>query len=782
MKYFLKIFFTIIIFSAFLFPSSVFAMIGFDDFLQIFNISIEPNQVKPNQIITIKAEIFNNSPIFFPTAQVNLFYLDQTYPFDNFSLNRDESYQNENECGGIYTNTYTIPENAQLGEYTVEITATVVMTGAYSKDNSGKFEVISSSDSNFFPKKYALNLWFDSEENYYPINPFFYVDDINGITGISSKYNYLALPEEDKKKNKFTVFYHIAETEDKSQWVYEYFFYYAYNKMPNLNEHYHDWEGVFVFVDKETEEVKRVVASAHGKWANNNEYFNPNFNSGEHAGIMIEGGSHANCVDRNNDGLFQWETDITNGPKPFAHGIYNRDINDKKHGYQIQPEIYNPNLIEITDDFISKFKNHRSFPNSPTLGFKCFNVPIFGGYKCISGVGGNSPEHPWYNEAYNEPEKIIPKYYNYIHGTINPLFIPGLSSPTMGIILIMSEEPYPFTFTDKNGEFLINNIPEGEHNIIVNLENYAPYKQRFIVEENGSEENEIIVGVNGILNLIPENESFRFEGIAKDEKGNLIINVPVDVYDKNNQKLFTTLTDGNGQYLFNLSSKNNHTIKIIQEDKIGEIKDVSADPGETIIEEIIVSNPKSLKENTLSELKEIETENKIIDKQINKIEKLIEESLDESLWIDDWHLEEKDYLGLKVFQKEINAAKRIEIILKYSKSKCRKNKCKDLKSILPILNKSAKDLSQSDYLLAEKLIQETEKVFKETKFDKSKKSDKRIIHSIEKNLKKAKDYSKKAKKQKLKKNYSRSVYHSARVWIFSKKAKHSLDLFLNKKG
>ena len=59
---------------------------------------------------------------------------------------------------------------------------------------------------------------------------------------------------------------------------------------------------------------------------------------------------------------------------------------------------------------------------------------------------------------------------------------------------------------------------------------------------------------------IPESESFRFESIAKDEKENPIINAVVDVYDENNQKLFTTLTDENGHYLFNLSSKNNHSI------------------------------------------------------------------------------------------------------------------------------------------------------------------------------------------------------------------------------
>ena len=132
---------------------------------------------------------------------------------------------------------------------------------------------------------------------------------------------------------------------------------------------------------------------------------------------------------------------------------------------------------------------------------------------------------------------------------------------------------------------------------------------------------------------IPESESFRFESIAKDEKGNPITNAVVDVYDENNQKLFTTLTDENGQYLFNLSSKNNHSIKIIneKEDKVGEIENISANPGETVIEETIISNPKSLKQKALSELKEIKTDNQIVKNQIDKIIKLIQESLDKSL-------------------------------------------------------------------------------------------------------------------------------------------------------
>ena len=104
----------------------------------------------------------------------------------------------------------------------------------------------------------------------------------------------------DKKKNKFTVFYHIAETKNKKQWVYEYFFYYAYNNF--WNEHYHDWEGVFVFVDKETKKIVRAVSSAHHWYIPNNEFFNPNLGENEHIWNYVEQGGHAGSPDEIGDG------------------------------------------------------------------------------------------------------------------------------------------------------------------------------------------------------------------------------------------------------------------------------------------------------------------------------------------------------------------------------------------------------------------------------------------------------------------------------------------------
>jgi hypothetical protein len=549
-----------------------------------------------------------------------------------------------------------------------------------------------------------------------------------------------------------------------------------------------------VFVDKETEKVNRVVGSAHTGGFINNLLENPELDVDEHIGIMIEGNSHASCTDKNNDSIFLRDSDVSNGysvyPLPAAYGLgvaYSAGRNipfliafPKPWNFRIEwMKVWQPgylilhdqySLKKIDNDFIDKFNGLEKF-DDPTTPIYILN-PIFGGFALVAPlqIDGYPPDHPWTQPRYDNPEKIIPKLNNYTKGKISP----SNGNSSGAIVAIASEEIY-FTFSNENGEFLINNIEPGEHNIIVNLENYAPYKQRFIIEEN-----ETTVGVNGILNLIPESESFRFEGTAKDEKGNLIINVPVDVYDENNQKLFTTLTDENGQYLFNLSSKENHFIKIIQEDKIGEIENVSANPGETILEEIIVSNPKSLKENTLSDLEEIETENKIVKNQINKIKKLIEESLDESLWIDDWHLKEKKLLGLKVFQKEFNAVKRIEKILKYSKSKCRKNKCKDLKSILPILNKSVNDLNQADYLLSETILNETKKELENLDKDKLNKKQKKLLKIIDKRIKKAENYLKKAKKQRLKKNYSKSIYYSMRTWNLSKQNKYLINLI--KKG
>ncbi len=649
--------------------------------------------------------------------------------------------------------------------------------------------------------KYAPNLWFDSEEEYYPTSPFF--DGNEDLSGEDNKINYEALKNLENKLDRFTVYYHIVGM--PAETVYQYFFYYAYNKMPKMNEHYHDWEGVFVFVDNDTEKVNRVVASAHGNWRPHNEYFNPQLEDDEHIGILIEQGSHANCVDRNNNGLFERNIDITNGwiiPGliKYGYGISKSlwTIEDQQNGYRIYAEHpkYSFNLIPITDFFIDKFgkdengEQLKTFPESPVKGL-CVKIPSFFGLQPCIPIGGNPPEHPWHNEAYNEPYKIIPKLSNYIHGTINPLFIPGLSSPAMGIILIMSEEPYPFTFTDENGEFLINNIPEGEHNIIVNLENYAPYKQRFIIEENESEENEIIVGVDGILNLIPENEAFKLKGTIKDSEGNIIVNSEINVYDKNGNKLFTTLTDEEGHYLFYLSSENTYTVEVIKEDEIEISGNIKSKPGKELIANLSIENPKLLKIQSIEKLEQLKIlplnlplangekerifffkkgERERVNRKIDQIIKSIQLGLNENLWIDDTHLKEKDFQGRKVFLSDLTAVAKIKNYSRVIKKFRKKNKIPE--NLFETFDEVSNNLAKADYLLSETILNEAKQELENLETNRLKKNQKKALKIIKKRIQKAEQYLEKAEKQKMKKNYRRSVYYSLRTWnsvVFTKR-------------
>ncbi|MBE0516330.1 MAG: carboxypeptidase regulatory-like domain-containing protein [Methanophagales archaeon] len=433
--------------------------------------------------------------------------------------------------------------------------------------------------------KYAPNLWFGSTEELYPTSPFF---DDEDLSGEDNKNDYYALSLDEKMDN-FTIYYHTVDAGDEI--VYEYWFYYAFNDF--VNKHYHDWETVYVFVDKSTEEVTRVVASAHTKEFPNNVLENPQFAEGEHAGILVEEGSHASCTDRNNNGLFERDTDVTNGygtvitpyppyiaQCPFAWGIgwlppYIWDEEDQLNGFRITYDSSYYNLKEITGDFISKFGGLDMFPNSPAWLSVEIEVPVIGGTYLVE-LFGYPPEHPWVDKdgRYYHPYKIIPKLSDFVTGTVSG------SDTTGAIVVILSEEPY-YTFADENGNFMLNNIPYGVYNVVVNLEGYTPYKQRFMHEGNTS------LGVNGTLYIIPESEAFRIEGIATDAEGNIIPNATINVYDESGTQLFTTLTDENGTYLVMVSERQVYTVEALTETEVGLAK-VSGKAGSVVRADITV--------------------------------------------------------------------------------------------------------------------------------------------------------------------------------------------------
>jgi hypothetical protein len=199
------------------------------------------------------------------------------------------------------------------------------------------------------------------------------------------------------------------------------------------------------------------------------------------------------------------------------------------------------------------------------------NVPIIGGtFTYTIELLGDSPEHPWIDVdgRYYHPEKIIPKLSNFVTGIIEG------SDTTGAIVVILSNDTY-YTFAGENGSFLINNVSPEIHDIVVNLDGYAPYKQRFIHSSNTT------AGVGGILHLIPEPEAFRIEGEVANTEGNVVANVTVDVYDENGIELFTTLTDENGQYLVTVSEKHVYTVKASTETEVGSTK-VSGKAGDVV--------------------------------------------------------------------------------------------------------------------------------------------------------------------------------------------------------
>jgi hypothetical protein len=230
-------------------------------------------------------------------------------------------------------------------------------------------------------------------------------------------------------------------------------------------------------------------------------------------------------------------------------------------------------LENITSDFIAKFGGLDTFPNSPTLGI-LVEVPIFGGIYYVS-IGGESPEHPWTQTRYDDnPYEIIPILGRFITDTVSG------SDTTGAIVVILSEEPY-YTFADENENFLLNNVPYRIYNAVVNLDGYAPYKQRFIHEGNTS------LGVNGTLYIIPEEEVFRIEGIVTDVEENIILNATINIYDENNNRLFTILTDENGTYLVTVSEKRVYTVEVLTDTKVGFAK-VSGEAGSIVKADIIV--------------------------------------------------------------------------------------------------------------------------------------------------------------------------------------------------
>ncbi|MBC8486038.1 MAG: PQQ-binding-like beta-propeller repeat protein, partial [Bacteroidetes bacterium] len=199
-----------------------------------------------------------------------------------------------------------------------------------------------------------------------------------------------------EKLNNLTIFYNIQD--NGNQWIYQYWFFYVFNDYQKgvKNNHYGDWEAVYVFVDKNSGEVIKAIGTAHQRKIFDTEIYSPETN---HIWSYIGNGSHANCVDKIDDGYcdsLKWRT------------IEKWD----KNGYKATHNSYN--LVEITSDYISKFNKAKTLENSSVLGINIFDFLIIENKEFYLPLGGNPPIYAWEQSSYYNSNEIVPISVKYI--------------------------------------------------------------------------------------------------------------------------------------------------------------------------------------------------------------------------------------------------------------------------------------------------------------------------------------------------------------------------------
>jgi 3',5'-cyclic AMP phosphodiesterase CpdA len=133
------------------------------------------------------------------------------------------------------------------------------------------------------------------------------------------------------------------------------------------------------------------------------------------------------------------------------------------------------------------------------------------------------------------------------------------------------------------------------------------------------------------------------------------------------------------------------------------------DDGGTGSAQFIIQSPRQLKIESLAKLKSIETDNKLIRKELDKAIKNLENSLNEKYWDDDFHLDSK--YGYKMFNEEKQAMQSLIKILKVKELPTDSDIRKDVKGVVT-------QLVQSDILLLQVIISEKDIEVKNPVFQK----------------------------------------------------------------
>ncbi len=156
---------------------------------------------------------------------------------------------------------------------------------------------LDDEESRGLAEAYAPTLYFDVAERWYPTDPRPYErDDDPVVDGFTALNDYTAAFETSDDPPAPTVFYRALAYEDSPLAVVQFWLYSAFDQF-TTNFHWHDWEVVHVFVDRDSDEPQLFVASAHSRKVPNNEYLDPEPDAVPR--VLPELGSHSSGLSVN---------------------------------------------------------------------------------------------------------------------------------------------------------------------------------------------------------------------------------------------------------------------------------------------------------------------------------------------------------------------------------------------------------------------------------------------------------------------------------------------------
>ncbi len=236
--------------------------------------------------------------------------------------------------------------------------------------------------------RYAPDLYFGALEKWYPTDPRPYaIETVGGsvVDGYTALDEYTAAFNETGTPPAPTVFYRVVEAADGVDAI-QYWLYSVFDQF-TVNFHWHDWELLQVFVDRETGNPLLLSASAHSRASPNNEFLDPDLSGDRRPAILAEVGSHSSASEVNDVvpsferlPTDDWSSDVTNDlldvsqsvSTPFAYGLPRDEgarlpfVMPELDGYRLDRH---PSLSVDRSDFIDErvtVDDWRGLPRPPT--------------------------------------------------------------------------------------------------------------------------------------------------------------------------------------------------------------------------------------------------------------------------------------------------------------------------------------------------------------------------------------------------------------------------------